>query len=175
MQKNQKADSTYFRGKKRIREKDGFTMLEMVLATALVSIFFAMVAMLLPVWYKAYTQAIELNHARQVTDSVIGAIEEQIKFANQMEIVTEEDGIERLTGKGESSRFHIPMEESSNLIDGLVYDEKFFMNHDIELSFSMDETKKFCRVKVTVTRGSGAEKQPVLTRERAVTLSGENR
>lgn len=164
----------YRKWKARLLERSGFTLLEMVLATALVSIFFTMAAMLLPTWYRAYTQAVELNHARQISDSVLGSVEQQLRFANQVEVETDAAGVERISGKAGGSRFHIPMEDSTNLIDGLVYDEDFFMNHDIELSFSLGETKEYCTVKVTVTRKEGAGTKQVLTRERAVSLSGEN-
>ena len=62
------------------------------------------------------------------------------------------------------------MEGTTNQIEGLVYDEKFFMNNDIELKFDMGPDKKYCTVTVTITR-DGSE---VLTKSRAVMLSGEN-
>lgn len=162
--------------KRTLKNKKGFTLLEVVLATALVSILFTMAAFVIPTWYKAYAQTVRLNYARQIADSVIGTIEEQVRFANKIEVIepSGEDPVQRLTGTNGSSRFHIPMEESTNLIDGLVYDEDYFMNHNIELSFALSTDKSYCMVSVAVTEEKGTGKQTVLTKTRAVVLSGEN-
>lgn len=159
-----------------LKSEKGFTLIEMVIATALVSIFFTMVAFIVPVWYKAYGRILNVNYARQIANSTIGGIEEQIRFANQIEVVTEEDGVQRITGTIDGHQFYIPMkgtgtgEENPPLIDGLVYDEDFFMNNDMKLSFELSADKKYCTVTVEISRDG----EKVLEKVRAVSLVGEN-
>ena len=92
---------------KRIKEKlkttSGFTLLEMIITAALISVFFAMTAAVIPLWHKSYTKAINTNYARQIAGSVMGTIEQQIRFSNDVKIVdaagTEADSGNRITGK----------------------------------------------------------------------------
>ena len=158
---------------RKLRERRGFTLLEVILATAMVSIFFAMAAMIIPTWYKAYTKTTQLNHARQIADSVMGAVEGQVRFANQVEVLapTESDPVQRLTGLSGSHRFQIPMQGSTGYIDGLVYDEDFFLNHELALSFSLSPDHSYCDVTVEILAEDGSR---VLQKQRAVMLSGEN-
>lgn len=150
-------------------DKSGFTLLEMIIVIALLSVFFTMVSFIIPFWYKAYTKTVNQNYARQIASSAMGAIEEQIRFANQVQVI--QDGTtQRLTGKNAFGTFYIPMKDSTNLIDGLVYDEDFFMNNDITLSFTKSPGEDFCTVTVQVLR----EGEKVLSKTRTVMLSGEN-
>lgn len=160
--------------KQRISSKKGFTLIEVVLVTALVSIMFATVVAVIPTWYRAYNKTLRLNHARQMADSVIGSIEENVRFANDVTVEIDADSVQRLRGKNDEGAFAIPMEGSTNLIDGLVYDEKFYMNHDMELSFDMSADKSYCIVTVTITEDVGGTKEQTLQKKRAVILSGEN-
>lgn len=163
----------------KLKSEKGFTLLEMVLAAVLVTIFFSMVAALTPLWYKMYTKTIELNHARQIADSVMGTIEDKLRFANGVKIDdTEPDAaaVKRITGKSNGSKFFIPMKNTTNKIDGLVYDDAYFMNHDISLDFSPDNdaSPTSCVVTITITKDTGEGKQTVLTKTRTVGLYGEN-
>lgn len=160
--------------KQHISNKKGFTLIEVVLVTALVSIMFAMVVAVIPTWYRAYNKTLRLNHARQMADSVIGTIEETTRFANDVTVEIDADSVQRLRGKNDEGSFAIPMEGSTNLIDGLVYDEKFYMNHDMELSFDLSADKSYCIVTVTITEDVGGTTEQTLQKERAIMLSGEN-
>lgn len=160
--------------KQHISNKKGFTLIEVVLVTALVSIMFAMVVAVIPTWYRAYNKTLRLNHARQMADSVIGTIEETTRFANDVTVEIDADSVQRLRGKNDEGSFAIPMEGSTNLIDGLVYDEKFYMNHDMELSFDLSADKSYCIVTVTITKDVGGTTEQTLQKERAIMLSGEN-
>ncbi|MGN0142422.1 MAG: type II secretion system protein [Roseburia sp.] len=172
----------------RLKDKRGFTLIEMVLVTAIIGIFFTMAAFIIPTWYRAYQDTLRLNYARQIADSVLGAVEEQIRFADELEIVTgAEDNVKRITGKRDGGRFYAPMEGSgwqgdpmtsvtgsTPLIDGLVYDEDFFMDNSIRLDFELGvnpSDPKWCRVTVQVVSGDGTE--VILTKERTVLLFGE--
>jgi prepilin-type N-terminal cleavage/methylation domain-containing protein len=64
-----------------LRDERGFTLLEMVLVMALIGIFFTMVAFLVPVWYETYQNSMKLNYARQIADSVLGAVKN--RFVSQ--------------------------------------------------------------------------------------------
>lgn len=156
-----------------LTDRKGFTLIEVMLATAMVSIFFTMAALIVPTWYRAYARSVQINYARQIADSLMGTIEGQIRFANKLEVIapTEADSVERLTGVTGSSRFYIPMKESTNLIDGLVYDEDYFLNHDVRLSFELAADKSSCEVTVEIVEQNG---ETLLKRTRAVLLSGEN-
>lgn len=160
--------------KQHISNKKGFTLIEVVLVTALVSIMFAMVVAVIPTWYRAYNKTLRLNHARQMADSVIGTIEETTRFANDVTVEIDADSVQRLRGKNDEGSFAIPMEGSTNLIDGLVYDEKFYMNHDMELTFDLSADKSYCIVTVTITEDVGGTTEQTLQKERAIMLSGEN-
>lgn len=153
----------------KIKERSGFTLLEMILVVALISVLFTMVSFLIPFWYKAYIKTVNVNYARQISNSVMGAVEEQIRFANKVEII-DDASVQRLTGKGSFGVFYIPMKESTNLIDGLVYDEKFFISNDISLKFSLGPDNEYCTITVTVLH----EEEKVLEKTRTVMLSGEN-
>lgn len=160
--------------KQHIRSKSGFTLIEVVLVTALISVMFAMIVAVIPTWYRAYNKTLRLNHARQMADSVIGTIEQTTRFANDITIDTDADAVQRLRGSNEDGTFAIPMEGSTNLVDGLVYDEKFYMNHDMELTFDLSADKSYCIVTVTFTEDMGGTKEQTLQKTRAIMLSGEN-
>lgn len=178
--------------KGKLSEKKGYTLLEVILVTALVGIFFTMAAGIVPTWYRAYMKTMELNHARQIADSIIGAIEENVRFANNVTVVpatADESGVERLCGKdGKGGSFCIPRKKDENedetgtgivntgknQIDGLAYDEKYFMKHDVQLAFVLAENKKNCKVTVTVTKKENGAERTVLTKERTIALYGEN-
>lgn len=160
--------------KQHIASKKGFTLIEVVLVTALISIMFAMVVAVIPTWYRAYNKTLRLNHARQMADSVVGTIEETIRFANDVTVDINADSVQRLRGKNEDGSFAIPMEGSTDLIDGLVYDEKFYMNHDMELAFDLSADKSYCIVTVTITEDVGGTTEQTLQKRRAIMLSGEN-
>lgn len=156
--------------KEKIRQNAGFTLLEMILATALIGLFFTMAAMTVPVWYKVYAKSVNINYARQIAGSVMGAVEYQIRFANDIELEKGSDGVERLKGKYNMGKFSIPMEGTDNLIDGLVYDDDFFIHNDIKISFDLDDNKKVCTVTVEVLR----DEETVLIKSRGVMLVGRN-
>lgn len=177
---------------RKIRQKtgsrEGFTLIEMIIATALVGIIFTMVAAIVPTWYKAYHKTMELNHARQIADSIMGTIEETLRFANELDVPDNpyvpgnppdwNDTNTCITGHNGSSKFRIPMEpldgESGEhfRIDGLVYDDNYLMGKKVELEFAeiFDATgKKACEVTVKLTEEDGTT---VLTKKRTVGLYG---
>lgn len=152
------------------KSEAGFTLLEMVIVMALVSIFFTATASLVPFWYRAYEKTININYARQIANNAMGAVEQQIRFGNDLEVLQMEDSVERITGTGPNGRFYIPMKESTNLIEGLVYDKDFFKRNDITLSFSINPQQTHCTVNIKVwNRG-----EKILEKSRAVPLAGEN-
>jgi prepilin-type N-terminal cleavage/methylation domain-containing protein len=186
--------------KNRKQNNKGFTLLEMVLVMAIIAVFFTMVAFLVPVWYKNYEDSMRLNYARQIADAVLGAVEEQIRFADDLTIVysapDDDSYVERITGKAKGVRFYTPMEGTgwvgdaltstvkdtkkyadgmAPLIDGLVYDEDFFMENSIRLSFQLKPEgglPKRCEVTVQVVSEDGTKL--VLQKKRTVLLFGKN-
>lgn len=171
---------------RRLKSRQGFTLIEMIITTALVSIFFAAVAMIVPSWYKAYDSMSELNHARQIADSVIEAVEWQIRFADELTYVpaTGDGTVEYLEGKRGGTSFYVPMQqdgsmptnniEGSVMIDGLAYDADYFMNHELRLSFSNPEGMDYCTVTVEILRKQGDTVETVLTKERSIELTTKN-
>lgn len=173
--------------RQRLKSSRGFTMLEMIITTALVSIIFAAVAMIVPSWYKAYITMSELNHARQIADSVMEAVEWQIRFADEVEYVpvSADDPIERLkVENGGNSITYIPLLNEGNMpadniespvrIDGLAYDADYFMNHELHLSFSDPAGMDYCTVKVEILRTQGDTVETILTKERSIELTTKN-
>lgn len=166
--------------KEKITCKKGFTLIEMIIATALVGMMFTMVAAIVPTWYKAYHTSMELNHARQIADSIMGTIEEKLRFANEVKIPDGSSTSTYITGRSGSSSFQIPMEplegESGEhfRIDGLVYDEDYLMGNKVELQFTKvtdaaGQTAYKVTVKLTEEDGT-----PVLSKTRTVGLYGKN-
>lgn len=162
----------YNKIKKIYFSQKGFTLLEMILAVAIISIFFSTVALIVPSWYKSYESAININYARQIANSVVNIVEQQLLFADDVEIIEPNGANEtqRITGKNKAGKFTIPIENTTNKIDGLVYDDKFFIRNDIEVSFEMDENKTYCSITVKVIRDT----ETVLIKERTVMLVGKN-
>ena len=172
--------------RQRLKSRRGFTMIEMIITTALVSIFFAAVALIVPSWYKAYTSMSELNHARQIADSVMEAVEWQIRFADTVEYVpvSADNPVEYLKGTSGGSSFCIPLWEDSNMptnniessvmIDGLAYDADYFMNHELRLSFSDPAGMDYCTVRVEILRTQGDTAETILTKERSIELTTKN-
>lgn len=157
----------------RSSSRAGFTLIEMILATLLVSIFFTMTAFLVPAWYASYNKLVNLNYARQIAVSVMGTIEGRIIYANDLEVVTGTDGVRRLKGNLDGE-FMIPMEGETNLIEGLVYDDQFYMKNDISLEFDLDNDNRTCKVTVTVfKRGNSSE--TVLEKSRTIALVGKKK
>lgn len=158
--------------KKIIHSNKGFTLLEMVIVVGLVTVMFTTIALVIPTWYQAYIKSININYARQISTSVVGAIEQTVRFANKVDIIepTEEDPVQRLVGKNGTIRFSIPMEDTQNQIDGLVYDEDYFMKNDMKLSFELADDKSYCMIHVLISRDG----KKVLEKSRAVSLVGEN-
>lgn len=170
------------RVKQRLKSRRGFTLIEMIITTALVSIFFAAVAMIVPSWYKAYTSMSELNHARQIADNVMEAVEWQIRFAD--EVRYEAAPVDHLEGRNGSGSFCIPMWEegdmpvdgieNSVMIDGLAYDADYFMNHELKLSFSDPAGTDYCTVTVEILRKQGDTVETIFTKERSIELTTKN-
>lgn len=155
-----------------LKNKRGFTLLEMAVAAAVVTLFFTMAAFLMPVWYQAYIKSINLNYCRQISGSVMGAIEQQLRFAGDIAVIEAgpTESVQRITGKNGNIRFSIPMEGTTDKIDGLVYDSDFFMNNEMALSFELDSGGSYCTVIITINRDG----KKVLEKTRAVLLTGNN-
>lgn len=155
-----------------LKNKKGFTLLEMAVAAAVVTLFFTMVAALMPVWYQAYIKSINLNYCRQISGSVMGAVEQQLRFAGDIAIIEAgpSEPVQRITGKNGNIRFSIPMEGTTDKIDGLVYDSDFFMNNEMALSFELNAEGEYCTVTITISRDG----KKVLGKTRAVLLAGNN-
>jgi hypothetical protein len=104
--------------------------------------------------------------------------------------------VERITGKTAGVRFYTPMEGTgwvgdpltstvkdtktytqgmAPLIDGLVYDEDFFMDNSIRLKFKLEPEgacPKRCEITVQVVSKDGTEL--ILQKKRTVLLYGKN-
>lgn len=153
-----------------LRDRKGFTLIEMVTATALVAIFFTMAASVLPSWVTSYRHMVELSYARQISGSVFNAIEDQILFADEVrESVTVAGAIE---GRNRNGSFVIPEKSADGtlLIEGLVYDREFYRGMKMKLVCTV-ENGKYCSVILTLLNEDGVK---LVENTRIIKLAGKS-
>ena len=146
----------------------GFTLIEMLIATALVALFFSMAVMVLPTWVQSYNEMITLSYARQIANGIIKAVESQVMFADNVAEVSGESG--KIEGRGPDGDFVIPETGSAGetLIAGLVYDKQFYREMKTNVSCSVT-AGEYCTVIVMVYDKNGNK---ILEKERSIKLVG---
>lgn len=153
------------------RDQKGFTLIEMLTATALVAIFFTMAASVLPSWFQNYKNMITLSYARQIANTIVSAVEGQLLFASDVSIKPGSGNL-AVTGKRGNTVVTIPetMEDGTQSIEGLVYDSRFYRGMDVKLTFEVNDSDRYCIVTVVVKDADGST---ILEKTRAVRLSGK--
>lgn len=163
-----------------LKKSSGFTMLEMIITLVLVSIFFTGVVTILPVLTKSYNKIISLNYARQIATSVSEAVNEQLRYAD--DVVLDGDKSIKYKYNGKSSESEIALKTRNGAIPGLVYNtvynqdykSNYYMDKDMELAAEMNDSsdgKKVIKITINIFNRDGTE--PIFTKVRVVRLYGK--
>lgn len=156
----------------KFRCKKGFTLIEMVMATALVAIFFTMAAAVLPAWFHNYKTIINLSYARQISNSIVAAVESQMMFAEGVDLLNGTDNT-TIIGKKGATTIKIPERRPDGTIEkieGLVYDDHFFRGLDVDMQFTVDKGN-YCNMVITVKDADGSK---ILEKTRSIKLAGKS-
>lgn len=166
----------------KLKNCQGFTMIEMILTVALTAIFFTVVALALPQWIKSYQSFVRVSYANQIADNIIEAVKEQITYSSN---VKTEDPPKQLSysyfnkqsQKSEPRTISLDEEvwkADGVIIPGFVYDTKYYMDNDVQLTAVIepltDSSKRVCNLTVEIK--SKATHEIILTKKRSIRLYG---
>lgn len=116
---------------KRVEQRKGFTMVEMVITMTLLAIFFASSIVVLGSFTRVYYRVQELNRALLIGDTILQSVEEQLKAAvrideiytdsehGQVILFTDSDGLYRLFDTRRGTR--TVLSESVETLEGQLW------------------------------------------------------
>jgi prepilin-type N-terminal cleavage/methylation domain-containing protein len=110
-----------------MNNKKGFTLIELIIAIALMAMVSAFVAGFMTPMYKTYISQQTFNYVNNQCNTAVTSIVEQIKYADSLAI-----------GKDSDANLDQSIKQSTNVIDydgHTKFDENFFEKSNITLEF----------------------------------------
>lgn len=147
-----------------LRRHGGFTLIEMVVAMAVSTILTLGIAAALPSFIKLHTRSIDVQYAGIICDSIGEALKNELAFAAKVEV---RDGGSTLVYLGSYGEKTVDGNGAPPLIEGLAYDPRYYLNHQVALRFDLNG--EVCTVSIEVGNQNG---EPLKNAERAIRLYG---
>lgn len=135
-----------------LKNKKGFTLMEMIIAMAVSTVLMLGIAFVLPSFVKMQAASIELSYAKLISDGIEEALENELAFSRDVSVSEDK---ETLTYTGAYGKKTINGSSNPVTIEGLSYDARYYMNKQVNIDFSLSEDGQLCSADITVSNESG--------------------
>lgn|GEM_PF-4236356 len=147
--------------KRLLHSKKGFTLLELVIAMTVSTVLMLGVAGIMPSLMRTHARSIDHLYARAIANSVEEALQNELSFATDISVT---DGGARLTYTGDYGQKTIDGQADPPVIEGLAYDQKYYMGKTVTIAFSYAADVVTADVTVTGQQGNLLEESRRLIR-----------
>lgn len=161
----QRLSISFYKSKEIIRNTNGLTMVELVVATLVAAILMISISIFLPLVFRVYQSSLNLSNANIVKSTIESVLKEELQYARGIQILNNGKSISYLSSTTGDTKIYVAEETSSpspkkedvglpvvqygNGYIPLMYKEHID-NKSLELHFTYNESQHSVGVDVTI-------------------------